>query len=231
MPALLCLISTPNSFILLTFSSCLLTFFYRSCYSESKHLPCMYPTMFPSFSLEKRLKILVTTCPWSHFGWKTQMVTTQLFLQYCSVQCKSRILWQEAPKSETWNPAVKYLCFAANTHEEWRLIYRETQDSTPSWRSSLCFFQGRKQNKKPVHSKAMQLSNPCNSPETAHKHQCLCWSECAQQQLKTNKILVRFRAAAVVFLRGQQWSSRVAPIWWCDLRKLCMTKHCLHALC
>lgn len=187
--------------------------------------------MFPSFSLEKRLKILVTTCPRSHFGWKTQMVTTQLFLQYCSVQCKSHILWQEAPKSETWNPAVKYLCSAANTHEEWRLIYRETQDSTPSWTSPLCFFQGRKQNKKTMHSKAMQLSNPCNSPETAHKHQCPCQSQCAQQQLKTNKILVRFGAAAVVFLRGQQWSSRVVPIWWCDLRKPCMTKRCLHALC
>ena len=68
-------------------------------------------------------------------------------------------------------------------------------------------------------------------PETAHRRQTLCWSESAQQQLKINKILVRFRAAAVVFLSGQQWNSRVVSIWWCGLRKPCKTKHRLHAVC
>lgn len=128
----------------------------------------MHPATFSSSSIEKRLKIPITSCPWSHFGWKTPLITMQLFLQYCRAPCKSYSLLQEAPKSEIQNPAIKYICSATSAHEERRPMYGATWDSRPFWMSPIWWLQGRKQDKKPAPSKGTQLSNLCSTSLKLH---------------------------------------------------------------
>lgn len=109
------------------------------------------------------------TLPWSHFGWKMLVITKQIFQCHCSARCKSHFLLQEAHKTETQNPATKYMYSATITHEEWRSIHGTTQDSRPFWTSPLCFFQGRTLNKKSAPSECTQLSDFCSVSQKLHK--------------------------------------------------------------